>query len=60
MHSGVLLVQEYLHPGICLAFEQLTSNQTGSQFYILKNKLSGVRSKTPKLLPLSTAPRYKL
>lgn len=38
-----LLVQEYLHPGICLAFEQLTSNQTGSQFYILKNKLTGVR-----------------
>lgn len=38
-----LLVQEYLHPGICLAFEQLTSNQTGSQFYILKNKLAGVR-----------------
>lgn len=38
-----LLVQEYLHPGICLAFEQLTSNQRGSQFYIFKNKLCGVR-----------------
>jgi len=38
-----LLVQEYLNPGICLAFEQLTSNQRGSQFYIFKNKLSGVR-----------------
>jgi voltage-gated potassium channel len=38
-----LLVQEYLYPGICLAFEQLTSNQKGSQFYIFKNRLSGVR-----------------
>jgi len=38
-----LLVQEYLYPGICLTFEQLTSNQKGSQFYILKNKLCGVR-----------------
>ena len=37
-----LLVQEYLYPGICLAFEQLTSNRRGSQFYIFKNKLSGV------------------
>lgn len=43
-HEGItdcLLVQEFLSPGINQIFHQIITNQIGSQFHILKTRLSG-------------------
>jgi voltage-gated potassium channel len=55
-----LLVQEYLYPGICLAFEQLSSNQAGSQFYIINNKLNGVRFQDAQIAAIKHPARLQI
>ena len=43
-HEGItdcLLVQEFLSPGLNQIFQQIITNQIGSQFHILKTRLKG-------------------
>ena len=39
--TDCLMVQEYLHPGLHVVFEQVLTNFEGSQFYIFDTRLSG-------------------
>ena len=41
--TDCLMVQEYLHPGLHVVFEQILTNLEGSQFYIFDTRLSGFR-----------------
>ncbi len=41
--TDCLMVQEFLHPGLHVVFEQILTNLEGSQFYIFDTRLSGFR-----------------